>query len=74
MVAEALESHLLFGHQLAGILVHLGVVNAQAAEDGKSLKNRGIRFGEGNSVGLFKYSNDFVSPILISNYNSINRI
>ena len=30
--------HLLFGHHLAGAVVHLGVVDADAAEDGERLE------------------------------------
>lgn len=54
MIAEALQRHLLLGHQLAGVLVHLCIVYAQSAEYGKRLKYGGIRFGEGQTARLHR--------------------
>lgn len=54
VVRQAFESHLLLGHQLARVLVHLGVVDTQAAEDGERLEQGDIAVGEGDVV-LFVY-------------------
>ena len=52
MIAEAIQGHFLLSHQLDGPLIHLGVMNADAAEDGKGLKERDIRLFEGRSIIL----------------------
>lgn len=54
MIAQTLEGHLLFRHQLAGGLVHLRVVDAEAAEDGERFEYRDVRVGERRSVVLPK--------------------
>lgn len=46
MIAQTLESHLLLRHQLTGGLVHLRVVDAEAAEDSERLEYRDVRIGE----------------------------
>ncbi len=52
MIAKAIQGHFLLSHQLDGPLIHLGVMNADAAEDGKGLKERDIRLFEGRSIIL----------------------
>ena len=52
MIAEAIQGHFLLSHHLDGTLIHLGVMNADAAEDGKGLKERDIRLFEGRSIIL----------------------
>ena len=52
VVAETVQSHLLLGHQLAGALVHLGVVYPDPAEDGERLEQDDVRFTEGCPVFL----------------------
>ena len=51
MIAEAIQGHFLLGHHFDGALVHLGVVDADAAEDGEGLKQSDVRLIEsGTSV------------------------
>ena len=57
MVTEAIQGHFLLSHHLDGSLIHLGVMNADAAEDGKGLKERDIRLLEGRSIILKWNSN-----------------
>lgn len=52
MIRQTLQGHFLFGHQLAGILIHLRIVNAQTAKYRKSLENRNIFMGKRLMVGL----------------------
>ena len=52
MIAEAIQGHFLLSHHLDGTLIHLGVMNADAAEDGEGLKERDIRLIEGRSIIL----------------------
>ena len=46
VVAEAVERHLLLGHHFAGAVVHLRVVDADAAEDGERLEQAHVRLVE----------------------------
>lgn len=52
VVREALQGDLLLRHQLAGVLVHLRVVDAQPAEDGERLEERHVAVREGGPVRL----------------------
>lgn len=52
VIAQTLEGHLLLRHQLTRGLVHLCVVNAEAAEDGERLEYRHVRVGERRAVIL----------------------
>ena len=52
MVTEAIQGHFLLSHHLDGTLIHLGVMNADATEDGEGLKERDIRLIEGRSIIL----------------------
>ena len=52
MIAEAVEGHLLLGHELAGALVHLGVVDPDAAEDGERLEEDDVRLDERSPLFL----------------------
>lgn len=52
VITQTFESHLLLRHQLACGLVHLRIVNAEAAEDGECLEYRYIRVGERRAVIL----------------------
>lgn len=52
VITQTFESHLLLRHQLARGLVHLRVVNAEAAEDGERLEYRHVRVGERRTVIL----------------------
>jgi len=54
VVAEAVEGHLLLGHQLAGALVHLGVVDPDPAEDGERLEQDDVRLTKGGPMFLQK--------------------
>jgi len=54
VVAEAVEGHFLLGHQLAGSLVHLGVVDPDAAEDGEGLEQHDVGLPEGGALFLEK--------------------
>ena len=54
MVAETIKGNFLFCHQLAGPLVHLGVVDPDAAEDCKSLEENNVRFTKRGTVFLQK--------------------
>jgi len=42
VIAETVEGDLLLCHELAGALVHLGVVDADAAEDGERLEQHDV--------------------------------
>ena len=46
MVRQTLEGDLLLGHQLAGTLVHLRIVDAEPAEDGERLEDGDITVGK----------------------------
>ena len=52
VVAEAVEGNLLLGHHLDGVLVHLGVVNSDPAEDGERLEQADVRLNEAGSAVL----------------------
>lgn len=52
VITQTLEGHLLLRHQLARGLVHLRIVNAEAAEDRERLEYRHIRVGERRAVIL----------------------
>lgn len=52
VIAQTLEGYLLLGHELAGGLVHLSVVDTETAEYGESFENRDVRVGEGDTVVL----------------------
>lgn len=52
MIRQTFQRNLLFGHQFAGILVHLGIVNAQTAENGKRFDYWHIRIGERRPIFL----------------------
>lgn len=52
VVAQALQGDLLLGHQLAGRLVHLGVVDTEAAEYREGLEYRDVRVSERAAVVL----------------------
>ena len=46
VVRQALEGDFLLRHQFASVLVHLGVVNAQTAENGERFEHGNVRLGE----------------------------
>ena len=46
VVGEAIEGHLLLGHEPAGAFVHLRVVNADSAKDGEGLKQADVGLGK----------------------------
>lgn len=52
VVAQTLERDLLLGHELAGRLVHLGVVDTETAKNRECLEYRDVRVREGDSVVL----------------------
>ena len=57
VVAQAVERNLLLGHQLARALIHLGVVDADAAEDGERLEQDNVRLTKRCSLFLEKIGN-----------------
>jgi hypothetical protein len=52
VIAQTVQGHLLLGHQLYGALVHLGVMDADTAKNGKRLEQRNVRLVEGRSIVL----------------------
>lgn len=53
MIWQTFEGHLLFGHQFAGVLIHLCIVNAQSAENGERFDYGRIGFRERLTIFLF---------------------